>query len=63
MHNTCPLRKNSHSGFSGGEGSGEPAGFAKITAPIMSQAVRGANRKDLKRLKSILEQPSSPANR
>jgi len=41
---------------------GEPAGFAKISAPIMSHAVRRANRKDLKRLKTILEQPSSPAS-
>jgi hypothetical protein len=41
---------------------GEPAGFAKITAPIMGQVVRRANRKDLKRLKTILEQRSAPVN-
>jgi uncharacterized membrane protein len=34
---------------------GEPAGFAKATAPMMAPAVRRANRKDLKRLKEILE--------
>src|SRR5581483_712535 len=32
---------------------GEPAGFAKITAPMMAQAVKRANRKDLERLKAI----------
>jgi uncharacterized membrane protein len=34
---------------------GEPAGFSRLVAPFMSIAVRGANRKDLKRLKEILE--------
>ena len=34
---------------------GEPAGFAKVTAPMMSAAMRRANRKDLERLKAILE--------
>jgi hypothetical protein len=34
---------------------GEPAGFAKWLAPIMAGAMRRANRKDLARLKSILE--------
>lgn len=34
---------------------GEPSGFAKVTAPAMSRAVRRANEKDLARLKDILE--------
>lgn len=41
---------------------GEPSGFAKITAPMMAQAVKRANRKDLDRLKAILEGQSSPAS-
>jgi hypothetical protein len=35
---------------------GEPAGFSKLLAPFMAAAMRRANRKDLARLKSILEQ-------
>jgi uncharacterized membrane protein len=34
---------------------GEPVGFAKVGARIMEAAMRRANRKDLKRLKEILE--------
>jgi uncharacterized protein YndB with AHSA1/START domain len=34
---------------------GEPAGFAKVGAPMLSAAMRRANRKDLRRLKAILE--------
>ena len=34
---------------------GEPAGFSRLVAPIMATAVRRANRKDLARLKAILE--------
>jgi uncharacterized membrane protein len=34
---------------------GEPAGFSKVMAPIMQSAMRRANRKDLARLKAILE--------
>jgi uncharacterized membrane protein len=34
---------------------GEPAGFSKIAAPLMAAAMRRANAKDLRRLKSILE--------
>ncbi len=34
---------------------GEPSGFAKIGAPMMSRAMRRANGKDLQRLKEILE--------
>jgi len=34
---------------------GEPAGFSKVVAPFIAIAMRRANRKDLARLKSILE--------
>jgi uncharacterized membrane protein len=36
---------------------GEPAGFARVGAPMMAAAMRRANRKDLERLKEILESP------
>eukprot|EP00873_Tetraselmis_striata_P031269 jgi/Tetstr1/451533/TSEL_038569.t1 len=35
--------------------SGEPAGFAKLTAPIMASAMGAANRKDLTNLKRLVE--------
>jgi uncharacterized membrane protein len=35
---------------------GEPAGFSKLFAPFMAAAMRRANRKDLARLKALLEQ-------
>jgi uncharacterized membrane protein len=34
---------------------GRPAGFSRLAAPFMARAVRRANRKDLDRLKRILE--------
>jgi uncharacterized membrane protein len=34
---------------------GRPAGFSKLVAPVMSTALRRANRRDLTRLKEILE--------
>jgi hypothetical protein len=37
---------------------GEPNGFSRIVAPVMSSAVRRANRKDLARLKQLLERAS-----
>ncbi|GIJ43969.1 ATPase [Virgisporangium aliadipatigenens] len=35
---------------------GEPAGFARMSAPMMAAAMRRANRKDLANLKRILEE-------
>lgn len=34
---------------------GEPSGFSKLTSPMLAAAMRRANRKDLARLKGILE--------
>ncbi len=34
---------------------GEPSGFSKLVAPMMASAMRRANKKDLARLKAILE--------
>ena len=34
---------------------GEPAGFAKVGAPLMERAMRRANRADLRRIKELLE--------
>jgi uncharacterized protein YndB with AHSA1/START domain len=34
---------------------GEPSGFSKVAAPLLAGAMRRANRKDLARLKQILE--------
>ena len=34
---------------------GQPRGFSKLTAPFMAAAMRRANRKDLAKLRSILE--------
>lgn len=34
---------------------GKPSGFSKVGAPMMAAAMRRANRKDLARLKSLLE--------
>jgi len=34
---------------------GQPAGFSALAAPVMTSAIRRANRKDLRKLRSILE--------
>ena len=34
---------------------GEPAGFSRIATPVLATAMRRANRKDLARLKALLE--------
>jgi uncharacterized membrane protein len=34
---------------------GEPAGFPRLTAPLMAMAMRRANRKDLRKLRAILQ--------
>lgn len=34
---------------------GRPAGFSRLLSPVMASAVRRANRKDLARLKEVLE--------
>jgi uncharacterized membrane protein len=39
---------------------GEPSGFSRLVAPMLGSAVRRANRKDLARLKEILEERASP---
>jgi uncharacterized protein YndB with AHSA1/START domain len=39
---------------------GEPGGFSKISSPLMSAAMRRANRKDLSALKTILERHAAP---
>jgi hypothetical protein len=38
---------------------GEPTGFARLSAPMVAAAMRRANRKDLGRLKALLEQATS----
>src|SRR5437763_9675831 len=38
---------------------GEPKGSSKLVAPLMAPAMRRANRKDLSRLKSIMERQRS----
>jgi len=34
---------------------GEPSGFGQLAAPVMAAAMRRANRKDLQRLKALIE--------
>jgi len=39
---------------------GEPAGFSKVSAPVMAVAMRRANQKDLANLRAILERHPNP---
>jgi hypothetical protein len=39
---------------------GQPSGFSRVAAPMMARAMRRANGKDLRKLKSILEAGSGP---
>ena len=39
---------------------GMPSGFSRVASPLMAAAMRRANRKDLRRLKAILERERSP---
>ena len=39
---------------------GTPSGFSRLAAPVMAASVRKANRKDLERLKSLLEASAGP---
>ena len=39
---------------------GMPSGFSRVASPVMTAAMRRANRKDLQRLKAILEPERSP---
>jgi uncharacterized membrane protein len=41
---------------------GEPSGFSGLAAPLMTSAMRRANRNDLARLKAILERGAAAAN-
>jgi Polyketide cyclase / dehydrase and lipid transport len=40
---------------------GEPRGFARVGAPVLAAAMRRANRKDLERLKALLEATDAPS--
>jgi uncharacterized membrane protein len=42
---------------------GSPSGFSRVAAPTMSSAMRRANKKDLQRLKAILEKSPSDGGR
>ena len=39
---------------------GTPSGFSRLAAPLLAANMRKANRKDLQRLKSLLETPADP---
>jgi uncharacterized protein YndB with AHSA1/START domain len=39
---------------------GMPSGFSRVASPFMARAIRRANRKDLGRLKAILEERTEP---
>src|SRR5215469_2466236 len=39
---------------------GEPSGFSGLAAPLVARSMRSANRKDLARLKAVLEAEGTP---
>jgi hypothetical protein len=39
---------------------GEPSGFSRLLSPLLEGAMRRANRKDLARLKQLLEGQAPP---
>jgi hypothetical protein len=41
---------------------GDASGFSKLLAPVMAPMVRRANKKDLARLKALLETPPEPVS-
>ena len=43
--------------------SGTPAGFSRLLAPFVAMAMRRANRKDLAKLKQLLERRTTSADR
>jgi ligand-binding SRPBCC domain-containing protein len=42
---------------------GQPVGFSRVAAPILTSAIRRANRKDLMRLRTILETSTGSTER
>ena len=42
--------------------TGEPAGFSRLIVPFMALAMRSANRKDLARLKALMEAANGKTN-
>ena len=34
---------------------GEPAGFSRLAGPLMAAAIRHANRKDLRKLRTVIQ--------
>jgi uncharacterized membrane protein len=40
---------------------GQPSGFSKVASPMLARSMRRANRKDLDRLKAILETNADPS--
>ena len=42
---------------------GEPSGFPRLAAPLMARAIGRANRRDLRRLKALLEAERSQEER
>jgi hypothetical protein len=45
------------------QNKGQPSSFASVAAPMMSRAMARVNRKDLARLKQIIESQEAPLDR